>query len=229
MTDIPIRVLVVEDHPALRAQIVAALERAGMRVEEASDGRLGLSLALDDPPDVVVLDLGLPGLDGMAVCERLRAQSTRFIGVLMLTARDALADKLNGFEAGADDYLVKPFASDEMVARVRALAQRGRKPQGAPMRVGELMVDASSRCAKRAGRVLQLPPTAFALLLRLAQAHPRAVTRSDLMATAWPDGAADEHPDALRTHIFALRLHLDKPFERPMLITVHGLGYRLEA
>ena len=128
MSEVPTpapHMLVAADHAALRAQIVAVLAGAGWQVDEASDGRLALQLALEQPPDVLLLDLGLPGLDGLQVCQRLRAEADRHIPVLMLTARDTLADKGNGFAAGADDYLLKPFASDELLWRCRALARRG--------------------------------------------------------------------------------------------------------
>lgn len=220
-----LRVLVVEDHTPLREQIAALLNGAGYIAEEAADGRLALVMALENPPDVMLLDIGLPGLNGVSLCEILRAQSARHLPILMLTARDALPDKLLGFAAGADDYLVKPFASEELLARVRALS--GRKGMGADylLSIGTLQIDRRTRAATRSCQILLLPPTAFSILLMLAEAWPRAVSRSEIVDALWQGEASDA--DSLRTHIFQLRQQLDKPFEHAMLKTVHGVGFRL--
>ena len=222
----PLRVLVVEDHAPLRAQVVALLTRAGHIAEEAADGRLGLLMALENPPDVLLLDIGLPGLDGMRLCERLRAESARHVPVLMLTARDALPDKLQGFNAGADDYLVKPFAGEELLARIFALVRRRSMGEDYLLAIGPLRIDRRAHSANRDGQALNLPPTAFNLLLLLAEAYPRAMSRSEIVSRLWQDEAPDS--DALRTHVFQLRQQLDKPFAQPMLKTVHGLGFRLQ-
>jgi DNA-binding response OmpR family regulator len=220
-------VLVVEDHAPLREQIAGLLRGAGHRVDEASDGRIGLSLALQSPPDVLVLDLGLPGLGGLALCRQLRERATQPVPVLMLTARDTLPDKLEGFEAGADDYLVKPFAAEELLARVAALSRRAGAGRDYRLQVGELAIDRRSHEAWREGRRLVLPPTAFAVLLRLAEAWPRALTRSELIRRLWDDDPPESDP--LRTHLYQLRQQLDRPFAWPMLETVHGVGLRLRA
>jgi DNA-binding response OmpR family regulator len=222
-----LRVLVVEDHAPLRAQVVALLRGAGYRVDEAADGRSALALALETAPDVVVLDLGLPALDGLAVCARLRAEGDRHLPVLMLTARDALSDKLEGFAAGADDYLVKPFAGEELLARVAALGRRPAAGGDYLLHIGSLRIDRRSREAWRGERALALGPTAFALLLLLAEAWPRALTRSEVIARLW-DGDPPES-DPLRTHLYQLRQALDRPPLPPMLRTVHGVGFRLES
>jgi DNA-binding response OmpR family regulator len=222
-----LQILVVEDYAPLREQIVTLLTRAGHVVEEASDGRLALQIALGSSPDVVLLDLGLPGLDGINVCEKLRAQSGRHLPILMLTARDTLTDKLNGFAAGADDYLVKPFASDELLARIAALSKRPGIGQDYLVRIGSLELDRRSRSVTRNQIPLELAPTAFSILLMLVEAWPRAVSRSDIIEKLW-DGESPES-DALRTHIFQLRRKLDKSFATPMLKTVHGVGFRLES
>jgi DNA-binding response OmpR family regulator len=221
-----LRVLVVEDHAPLREQVVALLTRAGHIADEAADGRLALLMALENPPDVLLLDVGLPGLDGMRLCERLRAESPRHVPVLMLTARDSLPDKLQGFNAGADDYLVKPFAGEELLARIQALARRTGMGKDYLLTIGPLCIDRRARAATRDGQPLNLPPTAFSLLLLLAEAYPRAVTRSEIVEKLWQDEAPDS--DALRTHVFQLRQQLDKPFGYPLLKTVHGLGFRLQ-
>jgi DNA-binding response OmpR family regulator len=220
-----LRLLVVEDHAPLREQIVALLRQAGHHVDEAADGRIGLRMALAQPPDVLLLDLGLPGLGGLALCERLRAQSDRHVPVLMLTARDTLPDKLEGFAAGADDYLVKPFAGEELLARLMALARRKTAGHDYGLNVGSLSIDRRAQEARRQGQRLTLAPTAFELLLMLAEAWPRALTRSEVMHRLWGDEPPESDP--LRTHLYQLRQQLDRPFAQPMLKTVHGVGLRL--
>jgi len=220
-----LRVLVVEDHTPLREQLAALLNGAGYIAEEAADGRLALVMALENPPDVMLLDIGLPGLNGVSLCEALRAQSARHVPVLMLTARDTLSDKLQGFIAGADDYLVKPFASEELLARIGALSRRKGMGEEYLLSIGSLQLDRRTRAASRSGQLLALPPTAFNILLMLAEAWPRAVSRSEIVDALWQGEALDA--DSLRTHIFQLRQQLDKPFEHAMLKTVHGVGFRL--
>ena len=220
-------ILVVEDHAPLREQIVALLVHAGYRVDEAADGRMALRSLLAEPPDLLLLDLGLPGLDGVSLCEQLRQQAPQHVPVLMLTAHDSLADKLQGFAAGADDYLVKPFASEELVVRVQALLRRKSVGQDYMLRIGSLQIDRRAQEAGRDGQRLALPPTAFAILLLLAEAWPRALTRSALIHRLWNDEAPDSDP--LRTHLYTLRQQLDRPFATAMLVTVHGVGFRLQA
>lgn len=228
-----LRLLLVEDHEPLRTQIAALLRAHGHRVDEAADGRLALQQALHEPPDVLLLDLGLPGLDGLQLCQRLRRQSPRHVPVLMLTARDQLPDKLAGFAAGGDDYLVKPFAGEELLARVQALARRGGAGSEHLLRVGPLSLDRLDRGQRlggeafRDGQRLALPPMPLAILRLLMEAHPRALTRSALIRELWDDEPPDSDP--LRSHVHQLRLLMDKPFERPLLRTVHGIGYRLDA
>ena len=226
MSTRPLHLLVVEDHAPLREQIVALLRRAGHHVDEAADGRLALRSALEQPPDVLLLDLALPGLDGLALCRQLRQQAPRHVPVLMLTARDSVPDKVLGFDAGADDYLVKPFAGEELLARVTALARRRIAGEDYLLRIGPLHIDRRACEAHRDGVRLTLPPTAFALLLLLAEAWPRALTRSEIVHRLWNDEAPDSDP--LRSHLYQLRQVLDRPFATPMLKTVHGIGYRLD-
>lgn len=218
------RILVVEDHGPLRAQIVALLQGAKWQVEEASDGRLGLQLALEQPPDVLLLDLGLPGLDGLQLCQQLRAQADRHIPVLMLTARDSLADKGQGFAAGADDYLLKPFAGEELLWRCQALARRGELGRSPVLQRGPLRIDRRSGQVLSEGQVLPMPPQAYRLLLALAEAWPRTVSRSELQQALW----ADEPPesDALRSHLYTLRQALGPA--QQLIKTVHSVGLRLD-
>lgn len=222
-----LRILIIEDHHALRVSLANLFAAHGHQADFAADGRTGLQLALADPPDVLVLDVGLPGLGGLSVCEQLRARADRHIPVLMLTARDTLEDKLNGFAAGADDYLLKPFANAELLARCLALSQRHRLGGTHVLELGSLRIDRKSGLAHRYGQQLALQRTPFQILLTLAEACPRVVTRSSLIDTLWPEQTPPSDP--LRSHLYLLRQELDKPFERPMLVTVHGVGFRLDA
>ncbi len=222
-----LRLLVIEDNPVLRANLVATFADAGIRAEFAADGMSGLQAALADPPDVLVLDVGLPALDGLRVCQRLREQADRHVPVLMLTARDTLEDKLLGFQSGADDYLVKPFASAELLARCLALSQRHRAGTAHVLQIGGLRIDRRDGSIRRDGQRLHLQHTARQLLLVLAEAWPRTLTRSELIERIWGDRPPESDP--LRTHLYTLRQALDRPFSTPMLKTVHGIGFRLDA
>jgi DNA-binding response OmpR family regulator len=222
----PLRLLIVEDNAALRTALATYLAPRGCLLDFAADGRTGLALALANPPDVVVLDVGLPAMDGLMVCRRLRKQADRHVPVLMLTARDALEDKLAGFDIGADDYLVKPFAAEELLARCRALAVRPRAGQSHRLRIGDLELDRRDARAFRAGRALDLNPTPFAILLALAEAWPRALTRAELCERLWGDAVPPSDP--LRSHLHLLRRELDPDGAPAMLRTVHGVGWRLE-
>lgn len=227
MTAERLRILVIEDNLALRSSMAALLESHGHLTDFAADGRTGLQLALAQPPDVLVLDLGLPGLDGLQVCSRLRVQADRHVPILMLTARDALDDKLRGFDAGADDYLVKPFAGEELLARCLVLARRNRIGEAHLLRIGSLCIDRRTGEALRSGRALDLQQTPFRILLALAEAWPRTLTRSELVQRLW--GEDPPQSDPLRSHLYLLRQALDKPFPVAMLRTVHGVGFKLEA
>jgi len=218
------RVLVVEDHAGLRAQIVSVLRDAGWCVEEASEGRLALQMAIEQPPDQVLLDLGLPGLDGLQVCQRLRAQADRHVPVLMLTARGTLDDKGRGFAAGADDYLLKPFASEELLWRCEALSRRGELGSSPVLERGPLRIDRRSAAVQCDGAPVQVVGQAYRLLLALVTAWPRTVSRSELLSQLW----ADEPPesDALRSHLYTLRQALGR--HQTLVKTVHGVGLRLD-
>ncbi len=221
-----LRILLVEDNLALRQSLGALFDSHGHQIDFAADGRTGLALALSEPPDVLVLDLGLPGMDGLRVCQALREQADRHIPILMLTARDQVEDKLAGFGAGADDYLVKPFAADELLARCLALSQRHRVGTDYRLRIGSLCIDRRSGSASRAGQALELQGIPLRILQLLAEAWPRAVTRSELLRDLWPDEVPASDP--LRSHLYLLRQALDRPFDKPMLHTVHGVGFALD-
>ena len=219
------RILLIEDNAALRANVTEQLERAGHEVDVAVDGRSGLLLALAGNHDVLVLDLGLPRLDGLELCRRLRAQRGTGPLVLMLTARDTLDDKLEGFAAGADDYLVKPFEAAELLVRLQALARRSTRPESETLVVDDLRYDLGSLHVERAGRLLTLNRVGLRILRELMGASPRVVTREQLERALW-DGFSPES-SVLRTHIYALRKAIDVEGLAPLLHTVRGIGYRL--
>ncbi|MEM9293483.1 MAG: response regulator transcription factor [Acidobacteriota bacterium] len=218
------RVLIVEDEIDVAANVGEFLEDLGHEVDFAYDGPGGLRRALSSSWDVVVLDLMLPGLDGLEICRRLRQERAWETPVLMLTARDTLPDRLEGFEAGADDYLVKPFALRELAARLVALTHRG-SARRRVLRVEDLELDTGTLIVTRQGRRLDLKPASLKLLRRLMEAAPEVLTREDLERALW----TDEPPEsaALNTHIYNLRRVIDRPFERALLHSVAGVGYRL--
>ncbi len=219
-------VLLIEDHRDIAEMVGSYLESRGYTVDFAEDGVTGLHLAVVNDYDAIVLDLMLPGLDGLSVCRKLREEARRDTPLLMLTARDTQQDKVTGLDAGADDYLVKPFDIQELEARVRALVRRRRGQLAAEvLKVADLSLDTGTLELSRAGRPLTLTPTALKLLTVLMRASPRVVSRQDLEREVWGDLLPDS--DTLRSHLYTLRKVIDKPFDRPLLHTVHGAGYRL--
>lgn len=220
-----IRVLVVEDNRDICANIATYLEKHHYVLDFAHDGMSALHLALTHRFDVIVLDLLLPRMDGLSFCHKLRADAEVDTPVLMLTARDTLDDKLKGFNAGADDYLVKPFALQELHARLQALCKRGQRRPDKLLIVGDLTLNKSTLQVHRAGQRIDLSPAGLRLLQRLMEEAPAVVARDDLETLLW----ADERPDgdALRSHLYKLRQAVDRPFASPLIHTVHRLGYRI--
>jgi DNA-binding response OmpR family regulator len=216
-----LRVLVVDDEPPIVNLVRGYLEREGWTVLVATDGREALEVVRRDRPDVVVLDLMLPGLDGIEVCRELRTFSDAF--VLMLTARSEEVDKLVGLAVGADDYLTKPFSPRELVARIKALQRRARvSTVSAP----GLDVDVSRRIARVDGRPVELTRTEFEILAALAREPGSVVDRPALLASVWGPGYDDDH--LVDVHIANLRRKLGDNPERPRFVeTVRGVGYRL--
>jgi DNA-binding response OmpR family regulator len=220
-----LRILIVEDNADIAENIGDFLEQQGHILDFAMDGIGGLHLALTHDFDIIVLDIMLPGMDGLTFCRKLREEADKKTPVLMLTARDTLSDKLEGFDAGADDYLVKPFALEELAARIGVLARWSGQAKTARLRVADLEVDTGKRQVQRAGRQIELNRAGFKILIMLMQAHPKVVTRKELEHALWGD--APPGSDALRSHIYALRSAIDRPFKHSLLETVHGVGYRL--
>jgi DNA-binding response OmpR family regulator len=219
-------VLLVEDHPELAATVGDYLEAKGYTVDFAADGLLAMHLAVTEHFDAIILDVMLPGLDGIKVCQRLRKEAHLTTPILILTARDQLEDKLAGFEVGADDYLVKPFDMPELVARLEALIRRGRGIASV-YTVGDLTMNLETMEVHRAGIEIKLSRTMFDILRILLREAPKVVPRETLERELWGDDLPDS--DTLRSHLYNLRRAVDKPFPQPMLETLAGRGYRIRA
>ena len=220
-------ILVVDDEPRIVELARDYLEHAGFRVITAADGPTALASARRDRPDLVVLDLGLPGLDGLDVTRELRRDGS--IPIVMVTARDDELDKLLGLELGADDYLTKPFSPRELVARVKAVLRRTDRPTDPSdvMRVGELQLDVPRMRTELAGRSIDLTPTEFTLLATLARQPGRIFTRSQLL-DALHGVAFESYERAIDSHIKNLRRKLEPDPRQPRyVLTVYGVGYRL--
>ena len=221
------RILIIEDHPDILANLYGFFEPKGHVLDSARNGYGGLSLASQNEYDVIILDVMLPGLNGLEFCSRLRSELHNDTPVLMLTARDSLQDKVAGFDSGADDYLVKPFSLVELEVRLKALVRRagGKSATSSTLRFGDIVFDPATMEATRAGVPVLLTKTGYTILRCLLQEAPRIVPREAIESAVWGDDRPDS--DALRTHIHALRQALDKPFPFPMLRTIPGVGYRL--
>ncbi len=219
-------VLLVEDNRNIAEMVSEYLEGRGFGVDYAADGLDGYRLAVDNSYDAIILDLMLPRLDGVEVCRRLRHDAKKSTPVLMLTARDTLDDKVTGLDAGADDYLVKPFAIQELEARLRALIRRERRQVSAEvLKVADLVFDTASLRVTRAGREITLSPIGLRLLSILMRESPRVVSRRDIEREIWGDALPDS--DTLRSHLYNLRKAIDKPFGKELLHTVQSAGYRI--
>ncbi len=218
------RLLVVEDDAEIAEGVSSLLRSDGHAVDVARNGLEGLNLALDDRYAALVLDIMLPGLDGWGVLAGLRRARVR-TPVLMLTARDAIDDRVRGLEGGADDYLVKPFDPREMLARVRALLRREKTLKTGRIEVADLVVDTADRTATRAGEPLRLTPREYLLLEALTRNVGRVLTRETILASVFD---ADEQTDnSVSFHVSSLRKKVDRGREEPLIRTVHGFGYSL--
>lgn len=223
-----ISVLIVEDSPDLAANIADYLEAKGYLVDVALDGVTGLHLAVTQPHDVIVLDLMLPGIDGLTLCRRLRQDAQSSVPVLMLTARATLDDKAAGFGEGADDYLVKPFELRELDLRLRALTRRAHAAASLRrLKVADLEFDLDTFSVQRAGQALSLPALPLKILELLMRRAPGVVRRGEIEQVVWGDSLPDS--DALRVHMHTLRSAIDPPGRPPLLHTLRGVGYQLKA
>jgi len=217
-------VLLVEDNQDLAETVGDFLEARGFRVDFAADGLLAMHLAVTQPFDAIVLDIMLPGIDGLEVCRRLRKEAQLATPIIMLTARDQLDDKLKGFDVGADDYLVKPFAMPELVARIESLIRRGRGI-ASTYNVGDLSMDLDTLEVRRGGVEIKLSRTLFDILRVLMRESPKVVSREIIEQELWGDDPPDSDP--LRSHLYNLRRAVDRPFDVALIETLAGRGYRI--
>ena len=221
-----IHTLLVEDNLSLAETVITYFDLEGIDCDYASTGTQGLELALSHDYETILLDINLPRMNGLEVCEALRAQGVN-VPVLMLTARDTLEDKLAGFDAGTDDYLIKPFELSELTARVKALAKR-RGSRAQRLEVGPLVLDLSLRMASREGQTLNLTPTGWKLLELLMRESPNVVSREKMENAIWRDVDFPDS-DVLKVHLHRLRQQVDKPFATKLLHTIasHGVAIRV--
>lgn len=223
------RILIIEDETPMRTALADVLEGEGYRTLTAADGEIGLRKAVAEKPDLILLDVMMPKLDGFAVCAELRrlGQATP---VLMLTAKGQIEDRVNGLDVGADDYLVKPFSTEELLARVRALLRRTQRQGKSPTKLtlGDVEIDLARQTAGRGRKAIHLTAKEFAMLRLLAEAAGEPVSREKFLDVVW-DYAAYPTTRTVDTHIASLRAKLEKNPESPRwLKTVHGVGYKLE-
>ena len=219
------RVLVVDDEPKLSALVARALREDGHAADVAANGNDALWMAEAAPYDAIVLDVMLPGVDGFEVLRRLRARQV-WTPVLMLTARDAIVDRVDGLDAGADDYLTKPFSFDELLARLRAIARRGPVERPTIIEVGDLKLDPAGRRAWRGEVELSLTAREFTILELFMRRPGQVLTRLQLLEGAW-DMAFESRSNIVDVYVRYLREKVDRPFGRTSIETVRGVGYRL--
>jgi two-component system, OmpR family, response regulator len=223
-----VRVLIVEDDLTIASFLVKGFREAGFAVDHAPDGQAGLHLASTEPYDVAIVDLMLPKLDGLTLIQRLREQKIR-TPVIILSARHSVDDRVRGLEIGGDDYLTKPFAFSELLARVQALLRRVTSTgETTRLVVGDLVMDLASRRVTRAGREIQLRPREFALLEYLMRNAGRVVSKTMILSHVW-DYNFDPRTNVVDVLVFRLRDRIEKGFDRKMLQTVRGMGYVLQA
>lgn len=218
-------ILLIEDNRDLALNLFDYFEAKGYTMDLAEDGISGLHLAASNQYDALILDLMLPGINGLTLCRRLR-EAGKQTPVLMLTARDSLDDKIAGLEAGADDYVVKPFALREVEARLRALVRRAHAREGAStLQVSDLSFDSGTLKVMRGGRTVELPPIPLKILEILMRHSPRVLPREELERGIWGDSPPDS--DALRAHLHILRNAIDKQADKPLIRTLRGIGYQI--
>lgn len=224
--NVSMRILFAEDEPTIREFVTRGLEEAGYAVDAVSDGDEAWLAAQTVDYDVVILDVSMPGADGFEVCRRIRARAQPGPGILFLTARDATADRVTGLDLGAEDYLVKPFAFAELLARVRAVLRRG--PTASPvLAVEDLMLDPAARKVTRAGVEIKLTAKEFALLEYLMRNAGRVVTKTMIAEHVW-NFDLDAESNFIEVFIYALRKKVDVPFGSALIHTVRGTGYKVD-
>jgi DNA-binding response OmpR family regulator len=218
-------ILLIEDNRDLATNMFDYFEAKGHAMDLAADGISGLHFAASNQYDVLILDLMLPGIDGLTLCRRLR-EAGRLTPILMLTARDSLDDKIAGLSAGADDYVVKPFSLREVEARLLALVRRASvRETGSVLKVGDLSFDTGTFKVTRGERSIELPPVPLKFLEILMRQSPRVLPREEIERAIWGDSPPDS--DALRAHLYILRSAIDKQADKPLLKTLRGIGYQI--
>jgi two-component system OmpR family response regulator len=225
--DPPVRVLVVEDEAKMASLLQRALEREGYAVDLAGNGVDAIWLATENEYDAIVLDVMIPSPDGFDVCRTLRERE-RWAPVLLLTARDSVADRVTGLDAGADDYLPKPFSFDELSARLRALTRRTVSERPTVLEVDGLRLDPATHTVARDGLAIDLSPKEFSLLETFMRSPGKVLTRTELLEHVW-DFAYDGTSNVIDVYVRYLRGKIDRPFSRDSIETVRGVGYRLRA
>lgn len=220
------RLLIVEDDRDLAGNLIDFLEIQGYVTDYAADGHAALNLLTSTEYDLVVLDMMLPGIDGLAICGRIRQRLRSTVPIVMLTAKDEVDTKIAAFDIGADDYVVKPTSLREIEARIRALIRRsGREGDSDLLVIGDLHMDVGTMKIERAGQAITLPPVPTRILMLLMRQSPNVVHRLAIQRAIWGEEAGDNH--ALIVHMHTLRNAVDKPFERQLIHTVRGFGYRI--
>src|SRR6185312_12049128 len=221
------RILVIEDYEPIRSGVAEGLREAGFAVDVAADGETGQWYALNNPYDVIILDIMLPGIDGLTILNRIRAHH-RDVNILLLTAKDTAEDRINGLEKGADDYLVKPFVFNELLARVRALVRRKYETKNPIIEVGDLVIDTNTRAVRRSGKTINLSPREYTLLEFLAMRAGQLVTRSDIWEHVY-EFHSDAESNVVDVFIGRLRRKIESDSLPKLIHTRWGQGYVLGA
>lgn len=222
------KILLVEDHHDIAELVYDYLESNGFTMDYASDARMALNLLADDSFDLLILDVMMPGMDGIELCQKIRGELKINVPILMLTARDTLEDKERGFKAGADDYLVKPFEIRELELRINALMRRAiPADMSESLQVEDLVLDLSTHEVTRAGKPLRISPISLRILTILMRSSPKVVPKHIIEREIWGEGLPDS--DTLRSHLYNLRKAIDRDFDVQLLHTIQSTGYRLAA
>jgi len=220
------KILLIEDHVELATQLGSFLGSLDWNIDYSTTGKQGINLALTNEYDLIILDLNLPDIDGTEVCKAIKSQSQVNIPILMLTARDSFADKVKGFNFGADEYLTKPYDLRELALRCKVLSRRQELYQSNKMALGDLILDLNENKVFRCDQEIILNKTSFSILFMLARAYPNPVSKSRIMHEIWGDNPPGTN--ALKSHIYNLRAAIDKPFSNNVVRTIVNVGYKLE-
>ncbi len=223
------RILLIEDSERLRRSVGTGLRKAGYAVDDTGSGTEGLWLAEGNPYDVIILDLMLPGIDGLQLLRKLRSSHKpgANVHVLILTAKDTVEDRVTGLRSGADDYMVKPFSFDELLARVEALVRRRHEAKNPVIEVGDLVIDTAAHTIHRAGTLIDLPPKQYALLHLLAIHRGKLISRSEIESSLY-DESAGPMSNVVDAAVYALRKRIDVPGQPSLIQTRRGMGYMLQ-